>query len=201
MSFNQKKRPKEHIELISFFDIFFILFVFFLVTSFVVRMPLQERILYIPTPENTLGRAQIVVQFIDEANVFWLDEEVSSLVTEIEENYGYLSDARLRDRIFDALFNQNVLTLQELDTKLSQLRLRANQNPDLEYFLLVRCPNEIPYFHVLDVITAISETSFRNIKYGCVGGTFDEIRRCRRIYSVVEIDAEGNRRKNIRIDF
>ncbi|MBN2029351.1 biopolymer transporter ExbD [bacterium] len=201
MPFNQKKRPKEQVELISFFDIFFILFVFFLVTSFVVRMPLQERILYIPTPENTLGRAQIVVQFIDEANVFWLDEEVSSLVTEIEENYGYLSDTRLRDRIFDELFNQNVLTLEELDKKLSELRLRANQNPDLEYFLLIRCPNEISYFRVLDVITAISETSFRNIKYGCVGGTFDEIRQCRRIYTVVEIDADGNRRKNIRIDF
>ena len=201
MPFNQKKRPKEQVELISFFDIFFILFVFFLVTSFVVRMPLQERILYIPTPENTLGRAQIVVQFIDEANVFWLDEEVSSLVTEIEENYGYLSDTRLRDRIFDELFSQNVLTLEELDIKLSQLRLRANQNPDLEYFLLIRCPNEIPYFRVLDVITAISETSFRNIKYGCVGGTFNEIRQCRRIYTVVEIDADGNRRKNIRIDF
>ena len=116
---------------------FFILFVFFLVTSFVARMPLQERTLFIPTPENTLGRAQIVVQFIDEARVFWMDESVSSLVTEIEENYGYLSDSRLRDRIFDELYTQNVLTLQGLDAKLSELQLRANQNPDLEYFLLI----------------------------------------------------------------
>ena len=99
------------------------------------------------------------------------------------------------------MFDQNVLDLQELDAKLTELRLRANQNPNLEYFLLIRCPNEIPYYQVLDVITKISETSYRNISYGCVGGTFEEIRQSRRIYTVVEIDAEGNRRKNIRIDF
>ncbi|MCJ7812937.1 hypothetical protein MUP95_06445, partial [bacterium] len=123
------------------------------------------------------------------------------LVTEIEENYGYLSDARLRDQIFSELFGQNIVTLQELDAKLSELRLRANQNPIASYFILIRCPNEIPYFRVLDVIAKISDTSFRNVKYGCVGGTLDEIQQCRRISTVVEIDAEGNRRKNIRIDF
>jgi biopolymer transport protein ExbD len=201
MSFKHKKGQREHVELISFFDMFFILFVFFLVTSFAVRMPLQERTLYIPTPENTLGRAQIVIQFIDETSIFWLDESASSLITEIEENFGFLSDSNLRDRIFDELFNQNVLSLQELETKFTELRSRANQNPNLEYFLLIRCPNEIPYYQVLDVITNISETLYGNIKYGCVGGTFNEIRQCRRIYTIVEIDNEGNRRKNIRIDF
>ena len=201
MSFKHKKGQREHVELISFFDMFFILFVFFLVTSFVVRMPLQERTLYIPTPENTLGRAQIVIQFIDETSIFWLDESASSLITEIEENFGFLSNSNLRDKIFDELFNQNVLSLQELETKFTELRSRANQNPNLEYFLLIRCPNEIPYYQVLDVITNISGTLYGNIKYGCVGGTFNEIRQCRRIYTVVEIDNEGNRRKNIRIDF
>jgi biopolymer transport protein ExbD len=201
MSFKEKKRPKERVELISFFDMFFILFVFFLVTSFAARMPMKEHTLFIPTPENTMGRAQILVQFIDETNVFWLDESVSSLVTEIEENYGYLSSTRLRDRILEVLFNQNVFTLPELDAKLSELKLRANQNPDAEFFLLIRCPNEIPYYRVLDIITNISETTFPNIEYGCIGGTFSEIRQCRRIYTVMEIDEEGNRRKNICIDF
>ncbi len=201
MPFKKKEKKKEPVELVSFFDIIFNIFIFSVVTSFVAKIPLQERSLYIPTPENTLGRAQIVIQFIDGNHVFWLDESASELVTEMEENYGYLSDSRLRDQIFIELFSQNILTMQELDAKLSKLRLQANQNPHATYFLLIRCPNEIPYFRVLDIIANISDISFRNIKYGCVGGTLDEIQQCRRIYTVVETDAEGNSRKNIHIDF
>lgn len=201
MALKIKRKPKERIELVSLIDMIFILLVFFLVTSFVIRMPLQERNLYLPTPENMVGRAQIVIQFIDENRVFWLDEDAASVAEEIEQNYGYLSPARLRDRVLTELIVRNTIPFSQLEEKLDQLRERANQDPFSRFFALIRCPNEIPYLQVVDVIGKISQTTYQNIKYGCVGGTLDQIQSCRRIYTVVETDANGKRRKNIRIDF
>lgn len=201
MALKVKRKPKERIELISLIDMIFILLAFFLVTSFVIRMPLQERSLYLPTPENMVGRAQIMIQFIDENRVFWLDEDAASVAEEIEQNYGFLSPARLRDRVLTELIARNTISFSQLEEKLDQLRERANQDPFSRFFTLIRCPNEIPYFQVVDVIGMISETTFQNIKYGCVGGTLNQIQSCRRIYTVVETDTNGKRRKNIRIDF
>jgi biopolymer transport protein ExbD len=194
-------RNKEKIELVSLIDMIFILLVFFLVTSFVIKLNLQERSLYVPTPKNVLGRAQLLIQFVDENRIFWLDEEASTVVESIEENYGYLSDASLRDRILSNLTSNNIISLNQMDSKINHLISAANQDPFTNYFILIRCPNELPYFHVIDVIEKLSSTKYRNIKYGCVGGTFDDIRYCKRIYDVVEKDSKGNRRKNLRIDF
>lgn len=201
MAFKEKKKVKDRYELISFIDMIFILFVFFLVTSFVIRTPYEERGLSIPTPENTLGRAQIVIQFVDEEHVFWLDESASSLVKEMEDNYGYLSSQNLRKRIISELIAGNVIPIDVLEEKLNSLRARANENPRQKYFVLIRCPNHIPYHRVVNVIAAVSDTEYRNIQYGCIGGTLDQIRECRRVYTVVERDETGNRRRNIRIDF
>lgn len=201
MGFKNKHISQGRLELVSLIDMIFILLVFFLVTSFVIRTPFQERALNVPTPENTLGRAQIVVQIIDEDRAFWLDEEASSLVEEIESQYGYLSQENLTKRIVSELIEENTVSYARLDEKLNALREDANQNPFSKYFVLVRCPNEVPYFQVVEVIAKVSNTTFRNVKYGCVGGTIDEIRSCRRISTVVERDEGGNRRKNIRIDF
>ncbi len=194
-------RNKEKIELVSLIDMIFILLVFFLVTSFVIKLNLQERSLYVPTPKNVLGRAQLLIQFVDENRIFWLDEEASTVVESIEENYGYLNDASLRDRILSNLTSNNIISLNQMDSKINHLISAANQDPFTNYFILIRCPNELPYFHVIDVIEKLSSTKYRNIKYGCVGGTFDDIRYCKRIYDVVEKDSKGNRRKNLRIDF
>jgi biopolymer transport protein ExbD len=194
-------RNKEQIELVSLIDMIFILLVFFLVTSFVIKLNLQERSLYVPTPKNVLGRAQLLIQFVDENRIFWLDEEASTVVESIEENYGYLNDASLRDRILSNLTSNNIISLNQMDSKINHLISAANQDPFTNYFILIRCPNELPYFHVIDVIEKLSSTKYRNIKYGCVGGTFDDIRYCKRIYDVVEKDSKGNRRKNLRIDF
>lgn len=201
MAFKDKRVLKEKVELVSFIDMVFILLVFFLVSSFVIQTPDEERGLNIPTPENTLGRAQIMVQFVDEDHVFWLDESASSLVNEIEESYGYLSSQSLRARIISELIAQNTIPADELAKTIDDLRARANQNPFQRYFVLIRCPNDIPYFRIVEVIASISDTEFRNIQYGCVGGTIEQIRQCRRVYTVVETDEMGNRRRNIRIDF
>jgi biopolymer transport protein ExbD len=200
VAFKIQRKPKERIELVSLIDMVFILLVFFMVTSFAIRMPMEERGLSIPAPENALGRAQIVIQFIDENDIFWMDETSASVVEEIEQYFGYLSPERLKNKIINDLIAQNRVSLQVLNEKINNLRMRAAQDPFARFFVLIRCPNHIPYFQVIDVITKLSDTPYRNIRYGCVGGTLNQIRECRRIYTVVEEDAQGNRRKNIRID-
>ena len=201
MAFKEPKRKRESVELVSMVDMIFILLVFFLVNNFVIKIPLQERSLYIPTPKNELGRAQIVIQFIDENRIFWLDETVSNLVNEIEENYGFYSETRLKRKIISELLSQNIITIRELNLQLDRLTKRADDDPYSSFFVLIRCPNHLSYYRIINIITKISDTTYRNIKYGCVGGTLDEIRNCKRIYTVVEDDTKGRRRRNIRIDF
>ena len=201
MSFKRIKKPKQSIELVSLIDMIFILLVFFLVTSFVIRMPLQERGLFLPTPKNTLGRAQIVLQMIDEEQAFWLDESVSSIVESVEQNYGYLSQERLKSIIFEQLIDDCTHNEEDILSKLYDLRDKADARPREKYFVLIRCPNEIPYYRVLDFIAILSDSKYRNIKYGCTAGTLDQIQNCKRIYTVVERDQNGKRRKNLRIDF
>jgi hypothetical protein len=175
--------------------------VFFLVTNFVIQVPPQERSMYIPTPKNEPGRAQIVLQYLDGNRVFWLDESISDVVSDIENNYGYLSSRNLRDRILATLLERNTITDVELDVKIQDLIVRADADPTSSFFILIRCPNSMPYFRVVDTMGKLTETKFLNIKYGCVAGTLEEIRNCRRISTVVERDDQGRQRKNIFIDF
>ncbi len=201
MAFKNKRIQKERVELVSLIDMIFILLVFFLVTNFVIRMPMKERSLSVPTPENTLGRAQIVLQFIDDQHVFWLDESSADIVDQVESTFGYLSAANLRQRILNELVKQNTFSINVVDEKLKALCERASENAYARYFVLIRCPNELPYYHVINVITQLSETPYRNVKYGCVGGTLEDIQNCQRITIIVEDDVQGHRRKNILIDF
>jgi len=201
VAFKEPKRQKERIELISMVDMIFILLVFFLVNNFVIKMPLQERSLYIPTPKNELGRAQIVIQFVENGQIFWMDESVSEFVNQLEESYGYLSEDRLRRKVLSELISRNIISPSELDTKLEALVTRANNDPYISYFILIRCPNDLPYHRIINIITKISDTNYRNVKYGCVGGTLEDIQNCKCISTVVERDTKGRRRKNIRIDF
>ncbi|NQT25457.1 biopolymer transporter ExbD [candidate division KSB1 bacterium] len=201
MAFKRPKRHKDQIELVSLIDMIFILLVFFLVTSYVIRMPLQEHTIYIPTPANELGRAQILIQLIDESTVLWLDESASGRVEAIEGEYGYLSPAGLRRRIIDDLISENTIPFSELDIRLSRLKERAESDPHQRFFLVIRSPDFMPYFRIVEIISQLSDSQFRNIKYGCVGGTLEEIRNCQRVTTVYERDHAGRRRKNIRFDF
>jgi len=201
LAFKKLNKHKQQMELVSLIDMIFILLVFFLVTSFVIRMPLQERKLYLPTPQNKLGRAQILIQFVDEDQCFWLDETASDVVTKIEENFGYLSNERLRDKILAQLTSEHIIPYSELIVKLQDLKEEANNNPSRKYFILIRCPYEMEFFRVIYVIEILTNTQFGNVQYGCVGGSYDDIIQCKQITNVIEVDANGKRTKNVRIDF
>jgi len=201
LAFKKVTKQKEKVELISLIDVLFILLVFFLVTSFVIRLPLQERNISIPTPEQKSGRAQIVIQLINENNIFWLDESASSIVKDIENRLGYMSQDKLNQYIVKRLVNDFTMTWPEFEKKLDDLVSKADRSPSYEYFVMIRCPDELPYIGVVNIIAKLTKTQYNNINYGCVGGTIKDIKECRSIRTVTEIDKHGRRRKNIQIDF
>lgn len=201
MAFRKLKRKEERIELVSLIDMIFILLVFFLVTSYVIKLPLQERSVYIPTPENVLGRAQIMIQIINDDRFFWLDETAANTVEKIESDYGYFSEKKLQGQVLSALMNKNVMNRSQMVEKIAQLKDRANTDPNVKYFVLIRCPNELPYSVILEVISELTDTHFRNIQYGCVAGSLGDIQNATQITTVYETDEQGGRRKNIRITF
>jgi len=201
LAFKERLKTRQQIEFVSFIDMVFILLVFFMVTSFSIKNPLEEISFSVPVPEYSPGRAQILIQLIDDRNVFWMDESASQIVAEVEQTLGYLSDERQRDRILEELFSRDVIGYGALRDKIENLKGRAFSNPSERYFVMIRCPNHLPYIHVIKVITFLSNTTFRNIKYGCVGGTLDEIKSCRRIHTLIEKRPDGTMRKNIVIDF
>jgi biopolymer transport protein ExbD len=201
VAFKRPPRHKKEIDLVSLIDMIFILLVFFLVTSFSIRQPNEERTLFVPTPENQTGRAQIMIQLIDQSTALWLDESASGFVESIENEYGYLSPDRLRQRIIDALVSQNTISSSELAARIAQLKERAASDPHQRFYLMIRSPDAMPYFRIVEIVSQLSDSQYRNIKYGCVGGTFQEIQNCRRVTTVYERDTEGRRRKNIQFDF
>ncbi len=201
MPFSKIKKRKDAVELVSLIDMIFILLIFFLVTSYVIQMPLQERKLGIPTPENELGRAQIVLQFINEGSIVWLDQSVSGTVESMENELGYLTGSELQRRIVERLIQDNTNSMRGLRMRISRLKNLAKASPNQKFFVLIRCPNDLPYYKIIQTIASLVDPETGNIQYGCVGGDLSEIQNCRRIYTVLERDGSGRLQKNIRIDF
>jgi biopolymer transport protein ExbD len=201
VAFKKFKHPKNQIELVSFIDMIFILLVFFLLTNFVVNTSFEEKRMFIPTPKNELGRSQIVLQMMDQGRFLWLDETASAAVSDLENQYSYLPSEQLTKIVINALVERNVFSADELDGKIGRIVELANRNPQAAYFVLIRVPGGLPYFNVVDVISALGNTQYQNIRYGCISGTIEQLEKSRDIRTVLVEDKQGNRKKNLRIEF
>ena len=173
MSFKQRFKIKESIELVSLIDMIFILLIFFLVSSYVIQTPSQERGLFLPTPKNEPGTAQILIQIIDSNSIFWLDKSDYTFIRN-----SILSGLSTKD-IVSRLYNRNSMSIQDLDSKISNLKNMVVQDPEEHYFCLIRSPNDLACGVVMDVISKIAGQS--NIEYGCVGGAVNDILNCNTI--------------------
>ncbi|RKY77298.1 hypothetical protein DRQ07_08950 [candidate division KSB1 bacterium] len=85
--------------------------------------------------------------------------------------------------------------------KLRNLVNRADRNPDHNYFVMIRCPDNLPYTDVIEIISRLTKSKYNNISYGCISGSINDIKNCKSIKTVTENDSYGNRRNNIQIDF
>jgi len=209
MAFKSWNSNKRKMQLVSLIDMVFILLVFFLVTIFIVREPREEMRLAVPTPENKPGRAQILIQLLPSDEFFMIDESampvVESVFRDVENRFGYLSVQNLQQKkkevVFRTLTERFTYPAEQLSHKIQQLLNKANRSPNEKYFVLIRCPDEVPYARVIEVIEKLSQAQYNNVIYGCVGGSLEEIRNCKQIRIVTEIDEKGIKRDNLWITF
>lgn len=199
MAFNKYDMGRKKPQMLSLIDMAFILLLFFLVTSMVAQMTREEQKLAVPTPENKPGRAQILVQFVDENGFLFLDKSATAIVGQVQNNFGYKSQQWQQQRIVSRLMDDRYFTKTQLLARLKELKMNAANHPEENYFVLIRCPDEIAYYHVIEIIQAVSGLS--NINYGCVGGSIEDIQNADDIALVTERDSHGNKRANLVISF
>ncbi|MBN2103100.1 biopolymer transporter ExbD [bacterium] len=173
MPFKKKSFKRDAVELVSLIDMIFILLVFFLVTSFAIKMPLQERSLMVPTPENKPGRAQIFIQIVNENEVFWLDQSANRDVKAWDQELFYLLGDQKNREIISRLVRRNTLSPGALQQKLSRFVSNAQLHRNRTYFTVVRCPDNMPYVIVMKILSSLSQAD--NIEYGCLGGTLQDL--------------------------
>ncbi len=197
MAFKSRISASKEVQLVSFMDMIFNLLLFFLVASYIATNTRVEKRFVFPTPKNELGTAEVFIQWIDEGTVFWIDQEASVDVQRILNEYSYLAPGEQSRTVIGVLQERSRLDTGRLLQRLQLLVRTADSNPGKKYFVLLRCPNQIPYSVVLDVVARLAEARYNNVEYGTVGGTLDQLQ-----LGVLEnTDGEGNLRKIIRIDF
>ncbi len=151
----------------------FILLIFFLVSSYVIQTPSQERGLFLPTPKNKPGAAQILVQIINSNEIFWLDKsDYNSIRNNIHRGL-------LTQNIIANLKNSNTISIKRLDNKIDRLKSIVRKNPEEHYFILIRSPDTIPCGVVMNIISKVAGQT--NMEYGCVGGSINDILNCNNI--------------------
>jgi len=201
LAFNTRNKPKEQLELVSLIDMILILLVFFLVTSFVMQLKYHEEGLYVPTPENKPGRAQIVLQLMPDQEFFWLDETATAEVKRLRDTYSFLPEPARSRKVFSMLAADNIFSARALYPKIDALKTRAQRTPEASFFILIRCPNALPYVRVIDVIARLTDAGLPNIRYGCIGGEMAELLALQRLQLRPRRDSNGALRENIAIDF
>jgi biopolymer transport protein ExbD len=198
---NERRR----LALISLMDVVFILLIFFLVSVFFSSLPNEERKLFIPTPKNEPGSAQVLIQLIDDESFFYIDPLVTETlvndITRIDNRGGSLAEKRnvlLRRCTFPMRDERS--GLNNLVEKINGLTDHANLHPEEEYFVIIRCPGELPYSRVIELIQFLGRSTYKNIQYGCVGGTISDISGSKKIEKRL-VPEEGQMRKNVIIEF
>lgn len=210
MAFNKESGANKKMQLISLMDVVFILLIFFLVSIFFASLPNEERRLFIPTPQNKPGYAQVLIQLIDENSFLYIDpfvtEKLVKEITQIDKKT-YMSFAQRLQQKKELIIKKNTFPIiaksgggNFLKTKLMALVSQADAHPEEKYFAMIRCPDELPYAAVIDVVEILSKAKYKNIQYGCVGGTVEDIRNSKSIEKKM-VREGGVLRKNVVIQF
>jgi len=186
MALRKLVHGSRRVPLVSLIDLIFILLIFFVITSIMIRLTRGESKLYIPTPTNEPGEAQILIQIIDENNSLWLDH------TAIDTLYRYshlLSPGGEPRAKVDLLLARMTIDEESLAGRLTRLRESLAGGLKKEYFVLIRCPENLPYYYATRIIEKLVDNPY--IDYGCVSGSIEDIRTSKNILvegNVLQID-------------
>lgn len=186
MAFRKLTLTDRRPPLVSLIDLIFILLIFFIITSIMIRLTRGESKLYIPTPKNEPGEAQILIQIIDEKKYLWLDHTAIDTLY----RYSYLLKQPTNPRAkVELLAGKMTLDEEALFARLQQLKESLSSRLKKEYFVLIRCPEYLPYFHATRIIEKLVDNPY--IEFGCVSGTLEEIRSSKNLFiegNVLQID-------------
>ncbi len=186
MAFRKMAHENRRIQLVSLIDLIFILLIFFIMTSVLIKVTRSEAKLYIPTPKNEPGEAQVLIQILDKDSYLWIDH------TAIDTLYRYrseLSDTRDGQVKVELLLSKMVVDGARLNDRLQGLESASGERLNREYFVLIRCPDELPFYYATEIIEKL--VGKPNFEYGCVSGSIDDIRESKNFSirgNVIQID-------------
>ncbi len=185
MAFKKALPEQRKLQLVSLIDLIFILLIFFIISSILIRLSEGEARLYLPTPKNEPGEAQILIQILDRDNYIWLDH------TAIDTLYHYSATSKkalATQSKMAVLIDKMRVTRAGLIERIEQLKQEGRLNPARDYFVLVRCPHDKPYYYATDIIEDFADLP--NFEYGCVAGTVRDLAQSDDVYiegNVIEI--------------
>lgn len=170
MPFRKLTQENRKIQLVSLIDLIFILLIFFIITSVLIRLTKGESKLFIPTPKNEAGEAQIFIQMLDEYNSLWIDHTAIDTLN----LYTYkLNTPVNNEKKVNILLEKMTLNETELNLRIDKLKRESRKYPGKEYFVIIRCPEELPYNLSMNIFEKFIDTP--NIEYGCLAGSIDDV--------------------------
>ena len=170
MAFRKLASEKRKIQMVSLIDLIFILLIFFIIASILIKLSKGESQLFIPTPKIEPGEAQIFIQILDEDNSLWIDHTAIDTLN----LYTYkLSDKINNAQKVDILLNKMTLDKAGLNDRINKLKDDSHDQPSKEYFVVIRCPEELPYHLAMNIFEKFIDAP--NIQYGCLAGSIRDI--------------------------
>ncbi len=191
MILDGNRKPQLH----SLIDMAFILLLFFLVTSMLANMGGTEQKLALPTPINRPGEAQIVIQIVDQDRFWFLGNDVRNMAVNVLQ-LPY-SETDKKNQILD-IFRKSSCNMASLDDRLNRLKKEAAENPSRQYFVLIRCPDEMPYGLVMEILNKLMDRP--NIQYGCAGGSVKDFENASQ-FRIETVHTGGATQQNVVIQF
>lgn len=186
MAFRKLSHGNRKIQLVSLIDLIFILLIFFIMTSVLIKITRGEAKLYIPTPKSEPGEAQVLIQILDRDKYLWIDH------TAVDTLYRYrseLPDANDSKTKVDLLLSKMVVDVAGLKDRLQGLESFSSGRLHKEYFILIRCPDDLPFYYAIEIVEMLVHNP--NLEYGCVSGTISDIKESKNFSirgNVIQID-------------
>jgi len=169
MAFKRSREADKGLQLVSLIDLIFILLIFFIITSVLIKLSLGESKLYIPTPKNEPGDAQILVQIISEDSLLWLDHTAIDTLNLYTYRLKRPVPAEIKRNI---LLDKMIVDRKGLIDKIGALKELAGTEREKDYFVIIRCPDHFPYHYATSIVERLLDVP--NLEYGCVSGSIHD---------------------------
>jgi biopolymer transport protein ExbD len=172
LAFTIRKTQKKELSLVSFMDMIFILLIFYLVTCISASLGKEEKKIVLPTPKNEAGRADVLIQWVGNDKIIWIEKSMAAELRTMRYGIYETNDPDEIDRILiQRIVQRHSMNLQQairfMDTE-SRAFNQGSRN-----FIVVRCPDTVPYSDVMQMISALHD---KGVRYGCIGGDVDALK-------------------------